>query len=156
MAGRSPSPNSYLPFWQHFSRMTGPLYGRATRSSAKVADRICPKVPDETPILTLRQAAAFLALHPNTVRSLVRAGQLPGSKTGRKWRFIATDLVAWIRTRYPERARVQLSADDKEATWHSIDVQAHIMSNSQHQTERQLDILLERPTGKRPRNITTS
>ena len=111
---------------------------------------------DDPRILTLRQAAAFLALHPNTVRSLVRAGQLPGAKTGRNWRFIATDLVTWIRTRYPERARVQLSADDKEAKWHSIDVQAHIMSNSQHRTERQLDILLERPTAKRPRNITTS
>lgn len=111
--------------------MTGPLSGRAKLKSAKAALRKCPKVTNETPILTLRQAAAFLALHPNTVRSLVRAGQLPGSKTGRNWRFIAADLVAWIRTRYPDGARVQLSADDKEAAWHSIDVQAHIMSNSQ-------------------------
>jgi excisionase family DNA binding protein len=111
---------------------------------------------EEHGVLTLRGAAAFLKVHPNTVRTQARRGLLPGAKVGRDWRFLEADLVTWLRLRYPDRARVQLSADQQEATWHSTDVQEFITSSSQHRTEAQLDILLRRPTGKRQRNITTS
>ena len=113
-------------------------------------------VRDDRPkMLSLREAAAFLGVHPNTVRAQVRQGIIPGSKVGRDWRFLHDDLVAWIRSGYREAARVQLSALEREAIWHSTDVQADTMSSSQRRTEQALDDLLERPTGRRPKNITT-
>lgn len=105
--------------------------------------------------LTLREAAALLELHPNTVRSQARRGELPGAKVGRSWRFMEADLVAWVRQGYPESARVQLSALEREAIWHSTDVQASITSSSQARTEASLDALLEPLTAGRRRNITT-
>jgi excisionase family DNA binding protein len=110
--------------------------------------------PAEQLFLTLRGAAALLKVHPNTVRAHAVRGLLPAAKVGRDWRFLEADLVAWIRGRYSKSARVQLSADQKEAIWHSGNVQEFITSSSQALTERSLDALLERPTGKRPRNIT--
>jgi excisionase family DNA binding protein len=82
-------------------------------------------------LLTLREAGALLGLHPNTIRSQVGRGIIPGTKVGRCWRFLEADLVAWIRSGYSEAARVQLSALEREAIWHSTDVQASITSNSQ-------------------------
>jgi excisionase family DNA binding protein len=110
---------------------------------------------DHRRILTLRGAAALLELHPNTVRAQVRRGIIPGARIGRRWRFLEADLVAWIRAAYPEAARVQLSALEKEAIWHSTDVQASITSNSQARTEASLDALLEPRTAGRRRSITT-
>ena len=107
-------------------------------------------------MLSLREAAVFLGVHPNTVRSQVTHGLLPGAKVGRDWRFLESDLVAWIRSRYPEAARVQLSALEREAIWHSGNVQEFTTSSSQALTERSLDALLERPTGGRRRSTTTS
>ena len=89
----------------------------------------CPGAKPE--LLSLRGAASFLGLHPNTVRAQVRRGIIPGTKLGRSWRFVEADLVAWIRSHYPEAARVQLSALEREAIWHSTDVQVSITSNSQ-------------------------
>jgi excisionase family DNA binding protein len=106
-------------------------------------------------VMSLQQAARFLGLHPNSVRKHARSGSLPAAKNGRDWRFIEDDLVAWMPERYSGRAWVQLSADHKEAAWHSGTVQENITSNSQRLTERSLDALLERPTGKRRKNITT-
>lgn len=111
--------------------------------------------PPEQIVLTLRGAAALLDLHPNTLRAQALRGLIPAAKVGRDWRFLKSDLVAWIRSRYPDRARVQLSADRKEALLHSGNVQEFTTSSSRALTERSLDALLERPTGERPRNTTT-
>ena len=44
-------------------------------------------------ILKVRTAAALLKVHPNTMRSLVKRGEVPGVKIGRDWRFLESDLV---------------------------------------------------------------
>ena len=95
-------------------------------------NRAMPNLPiigysgGEPVVLSLRSAASLLALHPNTVRAQVRRGIIPGVKIGRHWRFLEADLVAWIRSAYPEAARMQLSALEREAIWHSTDVQESI------------------------------
>jgi len=66
-------------------------------------------------LLTLIDAAALLRVHPNTMRSYAISGAVPATKIGRGWRFVEDDLVALIRAGYPGRARMQLSAYDKEA-----------------------------------------
>jgi excisionase family DNA binding protein len=54
-------------------------------------------------VLTVREAAAFLRCSPATVRRRVRAGKLPASKSGRRWRFRRADL---------ERCVARLSSGD--------------------------------------------
>ncbi|WP_174280080.1 helix-turn-helix domain-containing protein, partial [Sphingomonas bacterium] len=79
-------------------------------------------------ILNVADAAAFLGVHPNSIRSYAKAGTIPAVKLGRGWRFIQDDLVAWMRERYRNHARMQPSADQEEAIWHSGTVQEHITS----------------------------
>ncbi|SBV32657.1 putative DNA binding protein, excisionase family [uncultured Sphingopyxis sp.] len=112
---------------------------------------------EEPIVLDLQAAADLLHVHPNTLRSYAVSGLVPGAKIGRFWRFLACDLVAALRSRYPVRARMQPGASTKEASlWHSGNVQKHIMSTSQARTEAELDTRLGRPTERKRRNTTTS
>ena len=56
--------------------------------------------PEPLRILTLVEAAALLGLHKSTLASLALASIVPGAKTGRAWRFIESDLVAYLRGQY--------------------------------------------------------
>ena len=48
-------------------------------------------------LLTVEQAAERLQMHPDTVRRLLRGGQLPGRKLGpRQWRVSADALRAYM------------------------------------------------------------
>jgi excisionase family DNA binding protein len=48
-------------------------------------------------LLTVEQAAERLQMHPDTVRRLLREGQLPGRKVGaRQWRVSADALKAHV------------------------------------------------------------
>ncbi|WP_414712621.1 helix-turn-helix domain-containing protein, partial [Sphingobium sp.] len=52
---------------------------------------------DSRPLLSLKQAARLLGIHPNTLRSYIRLGIIRGAKLGRTWRFQKADLVADVR-----------------------------------------------------------
>ncbi len=61
-------------------------------------------------LLTVDQAAERLQMHPDTVRRLLRDGQLPGVKIGaRQWRVPADALRQYIEGQLqqpkPEKAR---------------------------------------------------
>jgi two-component system response regulator (stage 0 sporulation protein F) len=56
----------------------------------------------ETEILTTSQAAAFLAVHVQTVRRLARAGRIPCFRVGADWRFRKGALVQWADNRHLE------------------------------------------------------
>jgi excisionase family DNA binding protein len=47
-------------------------------------------------LLTVHQAAEFLALRESTVRHYARRGVLPSIRIGRHVRFIDSDLLAWL------------------------------------------------------------
>jgi len=47
-------------------------------------------------LLTLKEAAEFLRLHPRTVREYVRRGELIGHLIGDRWRFRRKDLDAFV------------------------------------------------------------
>jgi excisionase family DNA binding protein len=51
-------------------------------------------MPDR--LLTIREAAAFLAITPKTVRGYVRRGELHGFLLGGRWRFRQEDLDAFV------------------------------------------------------------
>jgi len=51
------------------------------------------------PMLRLREAAKLLGLHPDTLKKKVRRGEIPGMKIGKRWRFRASDLDLWVRSK---------------------------------------------------------
>ena len=53
--------------------------------------------------LSLDEAAAFLHMHPEEVRTRAKRGLIPGAKAGRRWIFLEIDLVEFVRSLYPVR-----------------------------------------------------
>lgn len=98
-------------------------------------------------VLTLRGAAAFLKVHPNTVRSQAKKRLIPATKVGRDWRFLEADLVEWIRSDYPEGVRAQSGRVRDDLPWITEGMIA--VPGSQELVERSLDALLERRDGRR-------
>jgi excisionase family DNA binding protein len=53
--------------------------------------------------LDAQEAAQFLGLHPRTVQRLAREGIIPAHPIGngvrRRWRFLLSELDAWLRDR---------------------------------------------------------
>ena len=47
-------------------------------------------------LLTIREAAEVLRLHPRTVREYVRRGEIEGRIIGGRWRFRCADLDAFF------------------------------------------------------------
>ncbi len=56
-------------------------------------------------IMTIEELAAYLHLHPLTVRTLARKGQLPVFKVGRQWRIKRAALNEWIERQCAENVR---------------------------------------------------
>jgi excisionase family DNA binding protein len=53
-----------------------------------------------SPIMTVRDVAAYLGCHFTTVYRLLRSGKLPGFRLGGDWRFRREDLDRWISDRH--------------------------------------------------------
>ncbi len=47
-------------------------------------------------VYTLAEAAAFLQLSSRTIVKLATAGVIIGRKVGKQWRFLRTDLEAYV------------------------------------------------------------
>ena len=52
--------------------------------------------------LDLAEAAAFLRMNPEELRSRAKRGLVPGAKPGRRWVFLEPDLAEFLRSRYPQ------------------------------------------------------
>jgi excisionase family DNA binding protein len=55
----------------------------------------------EPEVMTVEQTAALLQLEAKAVVELAEAGQLPGRKLAKQWRFSRTAVLAWLAA--PER-----------------------------------------------------
>ena len=51
---------------------------------------------EDADILTAEEAADLLRVSTKTVLALAREGSLPGTKVGRAWRFLRTDLFDYV------------------------------------------------------------
>jgi excisionase family DNA binding protein len=47
------------------------------------------------PIMTVKEVAAYLHLHPSTVYRALKHGQLPAFKLGSEWRFNVETIDRW-------------------------------------------------------------
>jgi excisionase family DNA binding protein len=63
-------------------------------TSARLGDGKRP--PLERP-LTCEEAAAFVRVHPRTVKRMARAGKVPGHFRFGRWYFYASELDCWMR-----------------------------------------------------------
>ncbi|MHB1544944.1 MAG: helix-turn-helix domain-containing protein [Steroidobacteraceae bacterium] len=68
--------------------------------------------------LGLDDAAAFLRMHPEEVRSRAKRGVIPGAKIGRSWVFLESDLAEFVRSLYPVRRQALRVTSSQEATCH--------------------------------------
>jgi excisionase family DNA binding protein len=50
-------------------------------------------------ILTIREVADLLKLHPKTVNKLVISGKLPAYRIGRQWRFRKSEVLKTLEKR---------------------------------------------------------
>jgi excisionase family DNA binding protein len=50
-------------------------------------------------VLTAEEAASYLRVSLKTLYRLAAAGQVPGQKVGRAWRFRRADLVSFLQAR---------------------------------------------------------
>jgi len=106
--------------------------------------------------LDLKEAAAFLKMHPEEVRRRAKCGLLPGAKPGKLWIFIEDDLVAYVRARYASpRQALQVTPKKEQALCHSTNAEVRGGSTSPRQRESALDVLLKQVTSPKPKNSTT-
>jgi hypothetical protein len=57
--------------------------------------------PSPLDVLTLAQAAGYLQLSEDAVRSEAEAGRLPGRNISGEWRFVRDSIVTWLRSPRP-------------------------------------------------------
>ena len=50
-------------------------------------------------ILTTKETAELLRVSPITLRKFIRDDSLPAHKMGRKWVFLKTEILEWIKNR---------------------------------------------------------
>jgi excisionase family DNA binding protein len=57
------------------------------------------RAPETAQLLTVRDLADYLKLHPGTIYRMLKAGQLPGFRVGSDWRFNRDDIDRWLTER---------------------------------------------------------
>ena len=93
--------------------------------------------------LNLQQAAAFLYMHPETLRQAAHCGRIPGAKIGRAWVFLEEDLAAYVRSLYaPPRQALRVTLGKEFDPCHFADAVRSGGSTSAPLTGNDYDDLL--------------
>ncbi|WP_408608767.1 helix-turn-helix domain-containing protein [Ferriphaselus amnicola] len=106
--------------------------------------------------LTVPQAAVLLKIHPVTLQTKARAGEIPGAKIGKCWVFVEVDLLEHIRSQYARRV---LQGEHTEVQLcHSFNAKIHPIggSKSSPTMDDAYSKALALPTKQKPRSTTTS
>lgn len=51
----------------------------------------------DSPVMSVRECADYLQVHPSTVYRLLKRGTIPGFRVGSDWRFRKADMDAWLQ-----------------------------------------------------------
>lgn len=54
-------------------------------------------VRSSTPVMTLREVAAYLQVHPSTIYRMLKVNAIPAFKIGSDYRFSYEAIDAWVR-----------------------------------------------------------
>ena len=69
------------------------------------------------PLLDSHQAASLLRIHVKTLQRMARHREIPAFVLGGKWRFRASDLEVWIRSRvHSTRHPCRLDSEESDGT----------------------------------------
>jgi hypothetical protein len=98
--------------------------------------------------LNLKEAAAFLKLHPVTLQSKAKAGEIPGAKIGKCWVFVDVDLIEFIRSQYISN-RQDAGKEDQQCSLNGKVV--HTGTTSLLSIEKQYSEALAPVTKKKPK-----
>src|SRR5450631_3503773 len=95
--------------------------------------------------LGLKDAAAFLKLHPEELRQRAKAGRIPGAKVGRAWVFVDDDLASYLRSLYVGPRQALQVTPSKEVLCHLADAAVFGGSTSSPQPGNEYAALLGLP-----------
>ncbi|MFZ5531111.1 MAG: helix-turn-helix domain-containing protein [Pseudomonadota bacterium] len=106
--------------------------------------------------LDLKEAAAFLHIHPVTLLRKAQAGEIPGAKPGKCWVFLDIDLADYLRSNYARRASSDGGGKEKFSC-PSIDGKDRRSGISTlTSTDDEYAEALGLTTGRRPKSTTTA
>ncbi len=54
---------------------------------------------EQSAVMTMGEAAAYLHCHPTTLYRLAKAGKVPAFRLGGSWRFLRSEINRWIGER---------------------------------------------------------
>jgi len=70
---------------------------RKLASFGNAVEEDIPEVDSEfEPLLDVTEAAKLLRIHPKTLRTKARQGEIPAKQVGKLWRFRASALNDWL------------------------------------------------------------
>ena len=59
----------------------------------------------EDKILTIKQASQFLKLNVSTINKLIKSGQIPSYKIGKRRLFDRDDLIRWFKSHKDDKPK---------------------------------------------------
>ena len=63
-------------------------------------------------IMTVKELAAYLRVHPSTIYKLLRLGELPGFRVASEWRFNLATIDSWLLERNAKPGGEPVSVDE--------------------------------------------
>lgn len=115
--------------------------------------------PLAQPTYDVEEAAAFLKVHPQTVRDLIRAGKIAAVKVGRRFVIRHSTLDAFLAEKENDAAQASLPSrsektcpSNKNPDRDSIKEAASGILTSASRAARVLDGLLAHKTSRKPKN----
>ena len=106
--------------------------------------------------LDLDEAAEFLHMHPEEVRTRTKRGLIPGAKAGRRWVFLEIDLADFLRSLYPVRRQALQVTNSQEGVCHLESAGRSGGSTSSRRMASEYDDLLRPATRSKRKSCTTS
>jgi hypothetical protein len=103
--------------------------------------------------LTLNEAAKFLHMSPAVLRQKACRGLIHGAKPGRRWVFLQSDLVAYLRSLYPTPEQAPLSDTQEMFPCHSLNAVKPDWFVLPHQPANKYADLLKLPTNNKHKSF---
>ena len=79
-------------------------------------------------VLTVKEVAEILKLHPRTVTKMVRSGELPATRIGRVWRFEESVVLQWFNKQLTGGSLISANGDNPVHLWNGTTRVAELLS----------------------------